>query len=192
VEKCLRVYGDKFVHKVTLVRTPITALLKTSLTCLSPETAQFGKLYHLQAILELDNHNTEPPTSEIHTKVLVEKISCVNLTDEIVIKRDAEYCTVSKQFVKGDKTVLSMLNNTRKLMGDSAYFKYSAADSNCQDFMLAFAQANGILHDEYSAFIKQDTDVIFDGKDGVRKFANTLTDADARAEELMDTIPIDF
>ena len=58
-------------------------------------------------------------------------------------------------------------------MGNS-FLTYSAKDNNCQNFILAILQSNGLLNSRNELFTKQSTDSYF--SDDLRKFTSTITD----------------
>ena len=55
-------------------------------------------------------------------------------------------------------TLNTLLENTKKRMGDEKFFTYNAVSNNCQDFLLAFLQSNNLGSHENYTFVKQDTE----------------------------------
>ena len=76
-------------------------------------------------------------------------------------------------------TINILLNNTRNKMGNS-FLTYSAKDNNCQNFIWAILQSNGLLNSRNELFTKQSTDSYF--SDDLRKFTNTITDIGSKID----------
>ena len=76
-------------------------------------------------------------------------------------------------------TINILLNNTRNKMGNS-FLTYSAKDNNCQNFIWAILQSNGLLNSRKELFTKQSTDSYF--SDDLRKFTNTITDIGSKID----------
>jgi hypothetical protein len=68
-----------------------------------------------------------------------------------------------------------MMNKTKEYQGGK-FFKYSAANNNCQDFIVAIFRSNNIGDDSDIKFIKQDTEQLFKDLPSLRKLSNTITD----------------
>ena len=64
-------------------------------------------------------------------------------------------------------------------MGNS-FLTYSAKDNNCQNFILAILQSNGLLNSRNELFTKQSTDSYF--SDDLRKFTSTITDIGSKID----------
>jgi hypothetical protein len=79
------------------------------------------------------------------------------------------------------RTVTDLISNTERMMGGK-FIPYSAYNNNCQDFILAVLQSNGI-HEGFD-FVKQDTKSIFENHPNLRKFANTVTDVAGRVNNV--------
>ena len=78
-------------------------------------------------------------------------------------------------------TVNELLENTKQRMGDN-FFLYSAYNNNCQHFISNLLVANGLDTPENIAFVKQDTEQIFQNLDYLRKLSNTITDLAGRVD----------
>ena len=70
-------------------------------------------------------------------------------------------------------------------MGDS-FVRYSANQNNCQDFVLAVLESNGLMTPQLFDFVKQDTEAIFKNKPIIRKVVNTVTDLGAVVDNAVD------
>ena len=76
-------------------------------------------------------------------------------------------------------TMNILLQNTRNKMG-SDFLTYSAKDNNCQNFVLAILQSNGLLNSRNEVFTKQSTESYF--SDDLRKLTNTITDIGSKID----------
>ena len=76
-------------------------------------------------------------------------------------------------------TMNILLKNTRNKMG-SDFLTYSAKDNNCQNFILATLQSNGLLNSRNEVFTKQSTDSYI--SDNLRKLTNTITDLGSKID----------
>ena len=70
-------------------------------------------------------------------------------------------------------TMNILLQNTKNKM-ESSFLSYSARDNNCQNFVPAILQSNGLSNPRNVLFTKQSTSDLF-SKD-LCKFTNTVTD----------------
>ena len=88
--------------------------------------------------------------------------------------------------VDKDLTINDLLEKTRKRMGDSNFTSYSAKRNNCQDFVQAVLSANGLNSPEYSQFIKQDLQQVFENLPKYsEQIADFVTGAQRVAERLV-------
>ena len=76
-------------------------------------------------------------------------------------------------------TINILLQNTWNKMGNS-FLTYSAKGNNCQNFILAILQSNGLLNFRNELFTKQSTESYF--FDDPRKFWNTITDIGSKID----------
>jgi hypothetical protein len=58
-------------------------------------------------------------------------------------------------------TFAELIHNTLENMGTNKFFSYDGRKNNCQDFMIALLQSNGLLTNQSAEFIKRDVDFIF-------------------------------
>ena len=182
--KILKENGDAIITGMKIKRTPVPSILTSALSGLS--FGQFGKnqkeagfdtLFHL--FLEMQTVNGR--------RLQVEKNEVINMDIDPPEKPNTEMRIVKN--VPQGLTFQQIMDATQQRQGDK-YFKYSARDNNCQDFILALFQANGAGDTEDYAFIKQDTKKLYDGLMGLRKISNTLTDLGGRANVVMEGVGI--
>ena len=168
-------YGDKVITGITLGRTPLGKPLMTALQVASGNTfsqklenTPYDKLFHLFMCIEFANG-----------KIVLEKNEVINTENSCKIPKDTETKNITSSDIPTGLTLIDALNKTKERMGGK-FFTYSAKDNNCQDFIVAFLTANNIGTETDKSWVKQETKVLFEGNDRLRKIANTLTDIGAR------------
>lgn len=178
VRTILKKYGDQIVVSAELRRAPVQSMLVKAMDAFT-----FGKfsenmgdtpydsLFHLQIVFTLSGGK----------KVMVEKNEVINMAVNAKVKPKSEVLAVSP--MKEGLTFIGMMDATKERMGDK-FFTYSARDNNCQDFIMAILQANGIGNTPAFEFVKQDTKTLFKGLSGLSKVANVLTSAGAKVNEI--------
>jgi hypothetical protein len=172
-------YGDKVITGITLGRTPLGKPLMTALQVASGNTfsqklenTPYDKLFHLFMCIEFANG-----------KIVLEKNEVINTENSCKIPKDTETKVITSSDIPTGLTLIDALNKTKERMGGK-FFTYSAKDNNCQDFIVAFLTANNIGNETDKSWVKQETKVLFEGNDRLRKIANTLTDIGARVDVL--------
>jgi hypothetical protein len=117
---------------------------------------------------------------EIRTKsgkrLSVEKNEVINM--DIAPKKRPETETKVVSNIPSGLSINEMMNKTKEYQ-KGKFFKYSAVNNNCQDFIVAIFKSNNIGDDEDIKFIKQDTEQLFKDLPSLRKIANTVTDLGA-------------
>jgi hypothetical protein len=174
--------GSETITSIKVVRTPIESYIDRTLSIVSlgnwrnaVKNAGYDKLFHLSLF--------------INGKYVYHKIETTTFAAENPIKQDSEVKDVA---LSGSKTIADFVENTRVSMGDQRYTDYNAATNNCQDFVLAALQANGLLTDDLRKFVKQDAVKIFEGTPAwTSKFAKFITDLGARANRLIQGEAVD-
>ena len=171
VRQIISKYGNKNIVGVTLGRTPLGAPLMTALQLASGNTFQqrldntpYDKLFHLFMCIELAGGS----------KIMMEKNEVINAVLGCKLPKETETRHISSSDIPTGLTLEQSLNNTKEGMGDM-FFTYSARENNCQDFILAFLRANKIGNETDKSWVKQETKVLFEGNERLRKIANTLT-----------------
>lgn len=178
VREILRNHGNKQINKITIGRTPVSEVLTKVLSTASSNFKEnlnnmpYDELFHLFILVELEGG----------TNVRLEKNEVINADLIQKLTHDTELKEVSN--IPNDLTLNNMLLNTKNLMGN-LFFKYSARDNNCQDFILAIFDGSKIGNNEDRLFIKQDTKQLFNNTGFLRKFANTVTETGARFNALL-------
>jgi hypothetical protein len=168
VRNILERYGDNIVRGIRIKRTPVPALFTHIMGALSQSfsnnlsNAPYDELYHLFIGVSLDDG----------TIVSIEKNEVINMDINPQTRPETDELIVIP--IPPNMSILSMMEATHKYMGNS-FFKYSAKNNNCQDFILAIFDANGIGDEDDRAFIKQDTKSLFNNTGGLSKITDTIT-----------------
>ena len=175
VRSILEKYKNEIVVEMTIKRTPVPSLLTGALNAVSlgsfnknMDNTPYDKLFHLYLDMKTQ--------SGVH--IVVEKNEVINM--EVNEKERPQTETKLISSIPQNLTIEHIINNTKHFMGDN-FFKYSARDNNCQDFILAILKSNNIGSQEDMDFVKQNTKQLFEGLTGLRKFSNTITDIGAKA-----------
>ena len=175
-------YGKVPILKMTACRTPVPSVLTSALNAVSLgafsqkwATQPYDKLFHLDLRIELA---TRPKTT-----ILLEKNEVLNaIVNPKPVGKDTECTFISKNKMI---TINQLLEGAKQIQGDK-FFKYSAYNNNCQDFIMALLKGSGLGTQENYDFIKQDTTELFKGLPGTRKFANTITDLGAVVNTIVE------
>lgn len=174
-------YGNSRITGLMLGRTPIDIQKIANLLTagkLEKEIRRIGedKLFHLYAVATLESGK----------KILIEKNDSINISAEIPeLKNESVSIIVN---TPGNVTLADSLEATKKLMGGN-YLKYTARTLNCQHFLRSYLEANGWMKPEFSSFIMQDTQTLFDNLEksvpGIRQLADIGTSLGAAADVLL-------
>lgn len=176
-------FGDQPIQKITLIRNPVSTAIIELLNIASfgdfkkkLKETEYDKLFHLAVVFDT-------PKGQL----LLEKNEVINLSETIPNKEGREDRNVpikegatppsqpSKQL-----TVKELLDNTERRMGKDLYYKYSAYDNNCQNFILNVLKANDLGDSADYEFVKQDTEELFKSNPYLRKLADSVTDIAGR------------
>lgn len=175
VKKILGEYGDLVIEEATLYRKPLSSALTASINVVSLgefyknlNKTPYEKLFHLCIYLKTNKGI-----------VSLEKEEVIVMKKGMFPRKDAELEPVTK--LPQGLTINKALEQTKNRMGDK-FFTYSASSNNCQDFILAFLQANNMGSEEDYTFVKQNTEQLFKNLPILRKIADAVTGVAARAD----------
>jgi hypothetical protein len=176
VQRILAEYGDQVIRKITINRTPVGAVLIGALSVVSGgdflrrfKKEPYDKLFHLRLDLQTDKGVVD-----------LEKNEVINMDIRPSIAKDAEIKVIHN--VPPDRTINELLDIARSKVSADKFFKYSAKDNNCQDFIMMVLTANQIGTPDDYAFIKQEASQLFGDTTWLRKVSNTLTDLGASVD----------
>lgn len=160
VKSLLEKYGSQKITKIEVGRKPIVSAIKKLIDIVGNE--YFDKLFHLFLIITLENG----------VKIKLERNQRVNFTTSLGIDKETEIVEVP---LKGkDITFAELIENANNRQGN-LYWIYQPISNNCQSFCYATLSASGLMNDELTKFIKQDTKKLL--SPFFEKVAETLTDA---------------
>lgn len=176
VRKVLQEVGDKPIKSLSISRAPIRKAITTILNLLtlgelkrSLDQLSYDELFHLRLIAIVEDKT-----------VLIEKNEVINIE---YVKGYIEGETKKVDF-PGTITINQLLEGAKKIQGDN-FFKYSAYDNNCQDFVTALLKGSNIGTEQDFNFIKQDTKQLFENYGYMRKIADTVTNVGAKINEVI-------
>lgn len=185
VRQAISKYGNKIITGVNLHRTPLGTPLMTALQIASGNTfsqklenTPYDKLFHLFMCIDFAGET-----------MILEKNEVINTAPNCKLPKGTESKIITSSDIPAGLTLNDALEKTRERMGGN-YFTYSAKDNNCQDFIVSFLTANNIGSETDKSWVKQETKVLFEGNDRLRKIANTLTDIGARVDVLKQGVGI--
>ena len=162
--------GLKRIRAITVMRDPIQGAINGVLDVLSlgswsklKSKYGFDQMFHLYCVITLDDGS----------KWILQKNANIDLAPWDNRPPTSQHVVP----LNSDLEIGMMLEKTRKMMGDNAFFQYDAFKNNCQDFMLAFLGASGLLTSQIRFFIKQDIEALQKEMPSITKgIANLATD----------------
>ena len=143
-------YGNETIKQVYIMRTPIDDILDKVMSLISlgkfdrmKAENNYTDFYHLFVVVQLSNG----------VLVRIEKNQTIELK---VLASKPRVEGEMSVFPREDITLMELLNNTEKSMGKEKYFVYDPKNNNCQVFVKALLEANGMLTNELEGFVMQD------------------------------------
>jgi hypothetical protein len=177
VRNILKKYGNEVIVSYKLKRVPVSSFLTNALNIVS--LGEFNKRYKESDYDQLFHLFLEMTTAS-GKRISVEKNEVINMDISPPTRPKEEVEDITSNIPDG-LTINELMNNTKKRMGDTKFFNYSAKSSNCQDMIINILDANDIGDESNREFVKQDTDFLFENLPFLRKFSNTVTTLGARA-----------
>jgi len=165
-------YLNNKIKSITILRSPLSDNLMSVVKTAGGkdfvkalEKLPYDKLYHLRIEVGLDNGK----------KIIVEKSKAVIIiTEDLTREANTESLKIDSV---PDITLKTMMEKTKAKMG-AKFYPYQAFTNNCEDFVLAILEANGMGDPKYKDFIKQDVKTLITTP-YFRKLINTITDVGA-------------
>lgn len=178
--KFLDAHGDEYIDTFELYRAPLDKLTNTVLQLLTAgdwenikKRAGADALFHTYAI--------------INGKYLYEKTAVPSL-------KEGSTSAVSKEGAEKTRapirrtTIHDFVGRAINKMGD-AYFTYNAFSNNCQDFLMASLEANGMSTMLTKNFLKQDTKKLVEETPSLSRYlAEGITNLANKATNLYEEI----
>ena len=178
VQAILYKMGTNIISGITIHREPVPSILTSILGGLSfgqfqtnYKNSPYDKLFHLRLDFTFTNGS----------RIYFEKNEVINADTNITQGKEAQNLSITSIPAI---SLNDFLQKGQDFMGNK-YWNYSAKDNNCQDFVNGLLYANGISGYNYTEFVKQNTEQLFQGLDGLRKFSNTVTDVAGRVDILL-------
>ena len=170
VRKLLEQVGEEKITSIKLFRKPISLSAFAKFVGVLKGT-DYDDLLHLGMI--------------INGKYLLDKQDVIHFErSSLPTGKDVESMDVT---VDKDITINELIEKTRKRMGDADFTNYSSKKNNCQDFIMNILSANGLNSSEYTKFIKQDLQKVFNNLPSyAEKIADFVTEAGRVAERLQE------
>lgn len=179
VRKILEKVGGDIIASIEIGRTPVPSLLTNALNIISFGEFQkkfgampYDKLFHLFMIIRTTKGE----------RVMLEKNEVINSALRYRIPPNTELKKADG--IHQNVSINDFLLKGLQRQGKEKFFTYSASHNNCQDFIVNLLQANYIGGDIIS-FVKQNTKELFEGLPRLRKIANTVTDAAAIGDRVI-------
>mmetsp|Transcript_22325 Transcript_22325/g.48560 ORF Transcript_22325/g.48560 Transcript_22325/m.48560 type:complete len:327 (+) Transcript_22325:60-1040(+) len=131
----------------------------------------------------------------INGKYVLQKNEVIDLSDggaaSVTEESEVMKVNIPGMDTPSPLTFTMLLDNTKRHMGDIKFSDYCAVTNNCQDFILAVLQSNGLATKELESFIKQDAEAIFNQLPiHTKPVAKALTNTAAVANKLAEDITI--
>ena len=170
VRALLSKVGDEKITSIKMFRKPISLSAFAKFVGVLKNTP-YDELFHLGMI--------------INGKYLLDKQDVIHFEPSTLpTGKEVESMDVA---VNKDITINELLEKTRKRMGDSNFTSYSSRKNNCQDFLLNILAANGLSSPEYTKFIKQDLEKVFNNLPSyAEKIADFVTEAGRVVERIQE------
>jgi hypothetical protein len=131
--KILNLYGNYKINKIYLIRNyfgKLVAFLLNMITLYKYDTIIKNKEkvlpYHYSIIIEILLPNGKEKL------LLLEKTNTINICENFIIKNINKIKKVNLN--KYNYTIIEILNNTKKRIGDVKFFNYSYNKNNCMNF----------------------------------------------------------
>lgn len=159
--------GEDTIERMVVVRTPVQAYVGKLMQIVSLGTykdvisdSNYDTMFHLSLL--------------INGRYVLQKNEVIVLTDtgessRNVIEKGSDIMAVkipsatssTSMAASSPLTFTTLLENTKQHMGPKAFTDYCAKANNCQDFILAILQSNGLAYPHLISFMKQDSEQIF-------------------------------
>ena len=179
-------FGHQTITKAVLKRTPVSGLITGALNVFSMgkfgrRMKPFDELFHL--FIELRLEKGVEMRLEKNARITLSKAGSVD-------KEGTESDPIDATELPSGLNLDLIIDRTRNYMGDDKFFGYSAANNNCQDFIIAILTSNKIGNAANKTWVKQNTEKLFKGKKmkGLKKFSHGVTEFGQKLESVGDAI----
>jgi hypothetical protein len=160
-------YKDAKISNFVIRKNPIQSGVEKVLNFISQgkyneikQDYAYDTMYHLRLDFEIDGRI-----------YMTEKTANIQFRNGMTTEEDEVYKISSDKVIP----LLTAVENTYKKMG-SNFFSYDAFTNNCQNYIMNFLSANGLLTDDAKNFIYQPVDdMVKKLPSYVKKFASGVT-----------------
>lgn len=182
--------GESTIERMVVVRTPVQAYVGQLMQIVSIgkyrdviSESYYDKMFHL-AIL-------------INGRYILQKNEVIALTDsgdslknQLGKGSDTMAVKIPKD-ITPQLTFATLLESTKQHMGPKLFSNYCAKANNCQDFILAVLQSNGLAYPHLISFVKQNSEEIFNKLPiHTPQVARALTNVAAVGDKLVEDIVV--
>ena len=173
----LEKYGNKPITKLTIYRKPIQEWINKVFNGLSRNKwddakKKYGvdKFFHLTLVCEIEGKN-----------VSCEKLEVVSVNENVPSGEGVEIQPVNMRQKQNTFTINMMFDKTRKTVGDSRFFSYSAlGKNNCQDFVAMLLKSVDLYGKEEEDFTYQNiVEMVDELPDHLKTFSQATTNLGA-------------
>lgn len=178
--------GDSEIDRMVLVRTPVKTYVGQLMQIVSfgaykdvISGSDYDTMFHLSIL--------------INGRYVLEKNEVIVLRDgespKNVIEKGSDTMAVRIPATASPLTFWSLLEKTKQEMGPQQFTNYCAKTNNCQDFILAVLESNGLANPLLISFLKQNSEEIFNKLPiHTTAVARALTDVAAVGDKLCESI----
>jgi hypothetical protein len=148
----LQQYGDKPIKKMYICRKPVAKYIKNMIKVFNFLEKHYTEkehdtFFHLFMICDIGDK-----------MILVEKNQDVNIDIFKNNTEDQDYITIP---LNDQKTIMDLLDNAYKRVGDYRLFHYDGLSLNCQTFLIDLLESSNLMSSQdIHKFIKQDVSKI--------------------------------
>jgi hypothetical protein len=177
----IQAYGGFPINRMTVCRAPVSKVIEGGLNMLTLGAWQRAKarygydaMFHLFLLIDIVDTSRG---GKIITACLEKNETPRCYLYNVPMARDTEIIYIQKQYTGN---LRSALDATIAQMGTS-FWVYTAFKNNCQDFLIQFLGANGLLTPNVVTFIKQDiASIVRELPTYVQPVANFITNTARR------------
>jgi hypothetical protein len=175
-QRFLDSYGHIPITAITLCKEPIQSFVSKALTLVTngrfdniKKKMGYDEMYHVFALLTGQDQGRQQVLFLEKNQTILGGVA------------GPDYLKAAKSFIvtmnSQPKTLNEMIENTKQKMGIEHFFDYRGFDWNCQDFLINFLDANGLLTQGARDFLFQDTNSMFNQLPGIfRPISKAVTD----------------
>ena len=184
IEDTLNQYGDQLVKSAAVCREPLSKALHTLLNVVTlgkarkaMEEKNYDKYFHLYLLVTLESGTT----------LKVEKNENLKITPASPPNYSTTQCMPVPKADNSNRSFGEMFDRMVNSYPFDFIFKYDVAKANCQRFVTAFLQSNGLDYPRLRVFVNQNVEAAM--KDPfVRKIIGWATDTKRSINKIIEKI----